>query len=218
MLWGGALETSFWRSQYLHCVSKHNCWNKLCTLNCETRILLDMIILNYQTELVPHGAQCYLHMKGISPLKCSNCPYETLSLPTPPFSHPGSLSPWVTVARLQPRPVGPCKPRPERLAVWVTAPPPNTFIQRSSDYFSSFIWATKHSPTPNLALCWERESQAGESRAEEAAGRRGGCGWAPVGSVVSVWTRIKEPSWFLLACRKEGVREGGLCWEKETLL
>lgn len=31
-------------------------------LNCETRILLAMIILNYQTELVRHGAQCYLHM------------------------------------------------------------------------------------------------------------------------------------------------------------
>lgn len=47
---------------------------------------LDMIVLNYQTELVPHVAQCYLHTKGISPLKCPNCPYETLSPNTPFFS------------------------------------------------------------------------------------------------------------------------------------
>lgn len=73
--------------------------------------------------------------------------------------HPPHLSPspqpWVTVARLQLRSVGPCKLRPERLSVWVTAPPPSTPLQPpltqcSSDYFRSFIWPTKLSPSPNL--------------------------------------------------------------------
>lgn len=143
--------------------------------------------------------------RRISLLKCPNCPYETLSPITPLFSHSSSVSLWVTVARLQ--------PRPERLAVWVTAPhsllplpsspTPNTFIQRSSDYFSSFIWTTKHSPTPNLALCWKGEPSWREQS-------RGGCWkegvwrWAPVGSVVSVWTLHKREELVLLACGKRG--------------
>lgn len=95
----GALRTSLWRFQYIHCVSKHDCWDKLCTLNCEACILLGMIILNYHTELVSHGAKSCLHMSGIIPLKYSNCPYETLSPNTPifslrlPLSHHGLLLP-----------------------------------------------------------------------------------------------------------------------------
>lgn len=137
-----------------------------------------MLVLNYQAELGPHGARRYLRMKGIGPL---NCPYEPLS-PNTPFFSLRFLSPWVTVARLQPRPVGPCKPRPERLAVWVTAPPLPALSYKGVLTTLALLFVPQNTPpTPNLALCWERESQAGESRVdcwkEEGGSEWGGRGW-----------------------------------------
>lgn len=114
--------------------------------------------------------------------------------PTPLFSQSSSPSPWVTVAKLQPRPVRPCKLGPERLAVWVTAPPSQHF--HSKEFWLLWLFYLGHKMFPNPqsgSLLRKGEPSWGEkSRVEQ---RRlfegGGCGWAPIGSMVSLWSRIK---------------------------
>lgn len=135
-------------------------------LICETRIIWTWLYLinrlNWPSTAVTATCICW----GISPLKRSNCPYETLSLITPFFSL------WLCLT------LGYCCQATAH--AWKTSclghcSPPNTFIQRSSDYFSSFIWATKHSPTPNLPLCWKREPSRGE-QSRRGCWREGVCG------------------------------------------
>lgn len=124
----------------------------------------------------------------------------------PLFSHSGSVSPWVTVARLQ--------ARPERLAVWVTAPPPQALLPTLSykEVLTTLalLFGPQNIPQPPIRVFAEK-GRAKLKRAEQRRLLEGGgvcvcvrvvcvcvCGWAPVGSVVSVWALVKERIQFLL--------------------
>lgn len=76
-----------------------------------------------------------------------------------------SPSPWVTVARLQPRPVGPCKPGLERLAVWVTAPLP-ALSYKGVLTTLALLFGPQNTPQPPIWLFAEKER-----------GKRRGAGW-----------------------------------------
>lgn len=132
-----------WRP--LQCACKHKCLNKSSYLFCETQthMLVDMIMDDYNTKVFQRALPAFGHgqISWADPTVLMK-PF----LSSPPFSHSGPVLPWVTVARLRPRPLktsclGHCTPLAQ-------LSPPNTFIQKGSDYFSSFIWATKHSQPP----------------------------------------------------------------------
>lgn len=159
------------------------------------------LILNEQNESVLHSSKSNLHMSGSYRLKCSHCPYETLSSRTPFFYVWLFPSPWVTVARLQHRPVGPCKLRLERLAVWVTAPLP-TLSYKGVLTTLVLLYSPQNTPQPPIWLFAEKErTKLGKLWSRRGFLEGGHQVWAPVGNVVSAWTRIKEKRWFLLPCR-----------------
>lgn len=126
-------------------------------------------------------------MLGLNRLKCSHCPYETLSSRTPIFYVWLSPSPWVTVARLQHRPVGPCKLSLERLAVWVTAPLPTLPYKRVLTTLV-LLFGPQNTPQPPIWLFAENErTKLGrvEQKRLFEGGAGGHRGWVPVGNVVS---------------------------------
>lgn len=101
------------------------------------------------------------------------CPHKP-----PPFQL--SPQPWVTVARLQQRPVGSFEHRPESLAVWATAPPsPNNRVLTTL----ALLFGPQNAPLPPLWFLFEKMGSW--------EGAVGGGGKALVGSVVSVWALHK---------------------------
>lgn len=161
--------------------------------------------------MCPHWSpHCFLDWTYSSPTVLMK-PYGPHSLPLS-----GSLSPWVTVARLQPRPVGPCKLRPvERLAVCLghctpSSPLPPTLalsLQHPHSPTRSHkrvrttlgpLFGPQNAPHPPGFFFSPEKAPAelshGRRGREE---KRGGLRGPAVANVMSVWTLIKGKTWFL---------------------
>lgn len=195
-----ALETSLWWFQYHHCVSRQNYWKKVCTLSMYP-FRYDRTILQRERSCSVHSTTCIFRGSAWSASTVLMKP----CLLTPTFSHSSSLSPWVTVARLQPRPVGPWKPRPERLAVWVTAPPP-TCPYKGVLTTLALLFGPQNTSQPPIWLFAEKGRAELRIAEQKRLLEGGGCGWSPVGSVVSVWTLKGVASCLLVEGGDEGQR------------
>lgn len=149
--------TSFWRFQYFHCVSKHNCFL--------TNTPLEMIILKYQPKLVLHDDQFHLHMYSevSSEMSLRNLVSHRPFFLTSAHSHHGLLLPGYSPGLL-------VQPRSERLAVWVTAHPlyPPTLSYKGVLTALALLFGPQNTPQPPIWL-----SQAERGRAEETVGSRG---------------------------------------------
>lgn len=95
-------------------------------------------------------------------------------------SSPSSVSPqpWVTVARLQLRSVGPYKNEPESLAVWVTAPPLPPYLHNGILTTLALLFGPQNAPLPPLWFLYEK-------RGSWTGGWVCGCEWR--GFLLAVW-------------------------------
>lgn len=106
--------------------------------------------------------------------------------------------------------LGHCPPLPPTPTIF---PHPPTLSFKEVLTTLALLFGPQNIPQPPIWLSAEKESQAGESRAEEVAGRRG-CG---DGLLLAVWCQyglfIKEKSWSCLLVERGG-RVWGSCIRK----
>lgn len=121
-------------------------------------------------------------------------------LPSPPPFRLSSQT-WVTVARLQQKPVGSFERRPESLAVWATAPPsPNNRVLTTL----VLLFGPQSAPLPPFRFLF---GKMGAGRGQLGEGEQ-----ALVGSAVSVWALHKGMErLYARHCHRPFISEGTFC-------